>query len=146
MSHENLIEPGCVGLELVASSRDEAVGAAVDLLQGDRRIGGWDDFVAAVKARPIVDFGSGDICLAHGRGGTIKGLAFAAARIRPGPGAPSGVPRLVFVFGIPAAMAEEYLRSVGALARVCGDPARVAALLEAPTAGGFAGLLEEWIG
>ena len=146
MNHEDLVEPGRVGLEVAASTRDEAIRAAVNLLQGDPRIGGWDDFVAAVNARPIVDFCSGEICLAHGRGGAIKGLALAAARIQPGPDASSGLPRLVFVFGIPAAMAEEYLRSVGALARVCGDPAKVAALLEAPTAGDFAGLLEEWIG
>jgi mannitol/fructose-specific phosphotransferase system IIA component (Ntr-type) len=146
MSNGNLVEPGRVGLEVAAATRDEAIRAAVDLLQGDPRVGPWEDFVAAVGTRPIVDFCSGEICLAHGRGGAIKGLAFAAARIRSGPGAMAGVPRLVFVFGIPAAMAEEYLRSVGALARVCGKPAKVAELLEAPTAGDFAGLLEEWIG
>ncbi|MFZ4483400.1 MAG: PTS sugar transporter subunit IIA [Chthoniobacterales bacterium] len=146
MSGDHLVEPRRVGLETVAASREEAIRRAVDLLRGDPRVGPWEDFVAAVAARPIVDFCGGEICLAHGRGGAIKGLAFAAARVQPGPDAAAGVPRFVFVFGIPATMAEDYLRSVGALARVCGDPARVAALREAPSEDDFAGLLEKWIG
>jgi mannitol/fructose-specific phosphotransferase system IIA component (Ntr-type) len=70
----------------------------------------------------------------------VRELALAAARWS----APDG-PRLVFVFAIPAAMSEEYLRKVGALARICREPEKSAALLAAATPGEFAELLGAWI-
>jgi len=68
-------------------------------------------------------------------------FALAAARWA----APAG-PHLVFVFAIPAAMSEEYLRNVGALARICREPEKTDALLAAATPAEFAGLLDAWLG
>jgi mannitol/fructose-specific phosphotransferase system IIA component (Ntr-type) len=42
-------------------------------------------------------------------------------------------------------MAGEYLRAVGALARVCRQEEKLAMLLSAPDAETFAGTLEEWM-
>lgn len=142
MSGRLIVDPSRISLGQPASSRDEAVRAAVDLLRPDPRIVSWDGFTAAVAERPLVELGDRGICLAHGRGDSVKGLVLAASR--PAPGV-EGVPGLVFVFGIPAAMAEEYLRAVGALARVCADGVRVAALLSVPTAEEFAAHLKKWL-
>jgi mannitol/fructose-specific phosphotransferase system IIA component (Ntr-type) len=140
-----LVEPARVGLGVEAATRGEAVRAAAELLRGDPRIGPWEEFWQELGKRPVVDLGSPDVCMAHGRGGAVKGLAVSAARIVPAAGN-EPVPRLVFVFGIPLAMAEEYLRAVGALVRTCREGGRVEALLAETTADGFASLLEKWIG
>lgn len=144
MSARLAVEASCVRLGLSAASREEAVRATVELLRADPRIVSWDGFTAAVASRPLVDLGDKGICLAHGRGDAVKDLVLAATRPLPGPAA-AGLPSLIFVFGIPAAMAEEYLRAVGALARVCADGVRVAALLSVPTEEEFAAQLKKWI-
>jgi hypothetical protein len=42
-------------------------------------------------------------------------------------------------------MSEEYLRKVGALARICREPEKSAALFAAARPGEFAGLLGAWM-
>jgi mannitol/fructose-specific phosphotransferase system IIA component (Ntr-type) len=71
-------------------------------------------------------------------------LALSAARLAsPISGE---VVKIIFVFAIPLAMSEEYLRTVGALARRCKDGARVSELIAATTPEVFAQLLEDWLG
>lgn len=138
-----LVDPARVKLDLVAGSRDEAVRAVAELLRGDARIGSWEDFWKSVGPKQVVDlkgFGCG-VCLAHGRDGTVKELAFAAARLSGKPD--STLPRFVFVFAIPAAMAEDYLRAVGALARACGEANEMQALGKAQTPEALAAALED---
>jgi mannitol/fructose-specific phosphotransferase system IIA component (Ntr-type) len=144
MSARLSVDPARICLDLPAGSRGEAVRSTVDLLRADPRILSWDGFTAAVAERPLVDLGDKGICLAHGRGEAVKDLVLAASRPQSSAG-DVALPSLVFVFGIPAAMAEEYLRAVGALARVCADGVRVAALLSVPTAEEFAAQLRKWI-
>jgi hypothetical protein len=43
-------------------------------------------------------------------------------------------------------MSEEYLRNVGALARICREPEKTDTLLAAATPAEFAGLLDAWLG
>jgi mannitol/fructose-specific phosphotransferase system IIA component (Ntr-type) len=94
----------------------------------------------------MVEPGGCGVCLAHGRGDQVKHLALAAGRLASPVAGQNGQLQLIFVFAIPAAMAEEYLRAVGALARTCGDRAKLAQLLAASSSEEFAGLLESWIG
>jgi PTS system fructose-specific IIA component len=141
-----LIDPAHVKIDLVAGSRDEAVRTVAGLLRDDKRIGSWDAFWKSVGPKQIVDLkGCGyGVCLAHGRDVSVHDLALAAGRMAPTAG--PGLPRFVFVFAIPSAMAEDYLRAVGALARLCGEAKKMDQLLEAGTAQAFAGSLEALLG
>lgn len=142
MRDESMVGPARVVLDVAAPTREAAVRAVAELLRDDPRVGSWDEFWTSIGERQVVDLEgcAHAVVLAHGRGGSVKRLALAAARWA----SPDG-PRLVFVFAIPAAMAEEYLRKVGALARVCREPAKLDALRAAATPGEFASRLGEWV-
>ncbi|MEX1044598.1 MAG: PTS sugar transporter subunit IIA [Chthoniobacterales bacterium] len=139
-----LLETSRVRLDLAGASREAAVEEALGLLRDDPRIGSWEEFRRAVGEKQVVDLDgcAGGVILAHGRSSAVKNLALAAARWS----GPEGDACLIFVFAIPSAMAEEYLRKVGAMARTCRDPQRLAELRAAPTAEEFAAKLEEWLG
>lgn len=138
-----------VRLDLSAASKDEAVRCTAGLLRGDPRVGTWDAFWASIGPRQVVELDAGDssvVLLAHGRSGTVKDLALAAARLAvPLDIGDARHVGLVCVFAIPLTMAEQYLRAVGSLARVCGNASRCAELRDAPTAGKFADLLAKWV-
>ncbi len=137
-----LLDPARVRLDLPADSREGAADAAMALLRDDPRLASWDEFRRSVGSQQIVDLeGSGGaVLLAHGRDVAVREMTMAAARFS----APS-CPRLVFVFAIPSAMDGEYLRAVGALARVCRQEEKLAVLLSAPDAETFVDKLEEWM-
>ena len=142
MDDSSIVDPSLVCLDLDAPDRDTALRRTAELLAADPRLGNWEEFWLSIGGRQVVELAdsAGRVILAHGRGQSVRKLALAAARWS----APDG-PRLVFVFAIPAAMSEEYLRKVGALARICREPEKSAALLAAATPGEFAGLLGAWI-
>jgi mannitol/fructose-specific phosphotransferase system IIA component (Ntr-type) len=146
ISGHRLVDPSRVRLDLVASSREEAVRSTAELLQDDARIGSWEQFWKSIGPKQVVDLGGCEcgICLAHGRSDKVRELALSAARLAsPISGE---VVKIIFVFAIPLAMSEEYLRTVGALARRCKDGARVSELIAATTPEMFAQLLEDWLG
>lgn len=141
-----LLRPSGVVLDLAAATRDEAVLGAAGLLRDDPRVTDWDGLWASIGERQRAEPGTCGVCLAHGRGGMVRKLVLSAARLaRPVPGE-RGPLQLVFVFGIPAAMAGEYLRVVGALARACGSPSALDALLEASTPEAFAAAVNNLAG
>lgn len=143
------VGPATVRLGMQAATREEAVRATAELLQGDTRVGPWDTFWAGITPAKVVELGGGEgraVCLAHGRGADVTGLALAAARLaRPVPGENGAPLSLFFVFAIPLTMSEEYLRAVGALARACGDAARREALDADASPEDFAAHLAGWI-
>lgn len=143
MSAEPLFSPARVRLDLSAQDRASAVRATAELLAGDPRVGSWEEFWSSIGTRQVVDLSdcSGGVMIAHGRSPSVSALALGAVRWV----APDG-PRLVFVFAIPAAMSGEYLRQVGALARVCREQDKLSALLRVATPAEFAALLGDWCG
>ena len=143
MDSSSIIDPSLVRLDLEAPDRETALRRTAELLAADPRVGNWEEFWLSIGGRQVVELAdaAGSVILAHGRGQAVREVALAAARWA----APGG-PRLIFVFAIPAAMSEEYLRNVGALARICRQPEKTAALLAAATPADFAGLLNAWLG
>ena len=143
MDSSSIIDPSLVRLDLEAADRETALRRTAELLAADPRVGNWEEFWLSIGGRQVVELAdaAGSVILAHGRGQAVREVALAAARWA----APAG-PRLIFVFAIPAAMSEEYLRNVGALARICRQPEKTAALLSAATPVEFAGLLDAWPG
>ena len=143
MDSSSIIDPSLVRLDLEAPDRETALRRTAELLAADPRVGNWEEFWLSIGGRQVVELAdaAGSVILAHGRGQAVREVALAAARWA----GPAG-PGLIFVFAIPAAMSEEYLRNVGALARICRQPEKTAALLTAATPAEFAGLLDGWLG
>lgn len=138
-----------VRLGVQAATREEAVRAAIEILRGDPRIVSWDDFLVALDSGQVLELGADHgeaVCLIHGRGAGISGLALSALRLSaPVPGEKGDPLALFFVFAIPTARAAEYLRAVGALVRACADAKCREALMSAATEEEFARRLSGWI-
>lgn len=140
----DILQPDHVNLALAAETQIDAVEAVLSKLNGDPRVRDFAVLHAAVldrNASAIAENGCG-ICLAHGRTEAISSIVMAAGR------SPEGIPngtnapvRLVFVAGIPGAFNSEYLRIVGAIARICRDKHQLDRLLAAKTSEEFIALL-----
>lgn len=137
---------GQMDLEMEASTQAGAVDHLLQLLRGDARVLEPDKLEEAVRQRnaPALEENGTAICIAHGRTDRLRGVVMAAGRLKEGiPLTETKAPlRLVFVAGIPSSLSAEYLRLVGAIARICSnkellnklltvrDPARFIQLLE----------------
>ncbi len=141
MTIDEILHPSDVSLALRARDKAAAIEEVLGQVRGEERVGNWERLRAAVLARdaPAIEHDGVGICIAHGRTDAVTGLILAAGRSGDGIEFPEIEARvhLVFVAGIPAAMNSEYLRLVGAIVRVCRNPAQRRQLLEAVDGGGF---------
>ena len=134
-------------MNLALSARDQAEGVreVLSSLNGDPRVVDWDSLAQAVTGRnaPAISCGPCGICIAHGRTNAVQSLVMAAGRSVEGLSSPDirEPVRLIFVAGIPAAFHSEYLRVVGAIARLCHDKALLNELLSVKNPEKFVGLL-----
>ena len=144
MEDPDFIAASQVRLGLEGTTRAGVLRATTELLRGDPRVTSWDDLWESVGERQVVELEGCGVCIAHGRRGA-KSLCWRHPAGAAG-GRETGAPlRMVFVFGIPTAMAEEYLRAVGALVRACRCTDRLGEILEAATRRISRGI-GEWIG
>lgn len=145
MDRPPLIGPAQVRLGVEAGTRTGALRAAAELLRGDPRVTAWDELWTSAGERQVAELDSCGVCLAHGRRGA-RDLVLAAVRLAsPVPGESGSPLGIVFFFGIPEAMAEQYLRSVGALVRACRCGERLEQINGAATPEDFARCVEAWI-
>lgn len=147
MTISEILHATDINLALRAGTKAAAVDEVLAQLHGDPRVKDWTALRAAVIARdaPALAEGGAGICIAHGRTSAVSDLVFAAGRSLDGIPCPeigTGI-RLFFVAGIPSAVDSEYLRLVGAIARVCRDPEEIDGLLEAPDGEAFVEILAE---
>jgi len=137
--------PGQVNLALEGTDKNDCVLRVLDLLRGDSRVKNFDALVATVMERsaPAIEENGCGICIAHGRTQGVNALVMAAGRLTEGivTSETSSPIRLIFVAGIPAAFNSEYLRAIGAIARICCDKERLDGLLAATTPAEFISLL-----
>jgi len=141
----DILQPEHVNLSLAATDKDGAVEEVLSKLNGDLRV---KDFIVLRKAvisrdAAAISENHCGICIAHGRTESVSGLVMAAGRSAAGfpcKEVPDPV-HLVFVAGIPGAFNSEYLRIVGAIARICRDKHQLERLLAARDAEYFVGLL-----
>lgn len=132
MQLDDVLQCDDVHLALGASDRDGAVSEVLAKLHGDARVKDWTALRDAVLGHEMasLDTEGGCVCIAHGRCQALTDLVVAAGRSERGLVCGEGkVTRLVFVAGIPTAMNSQYLRVVGAIARVCSRPAELNRLL-----------------
>jgi len=128
-----ILTPPHINLALAATSQAEGVDEVVSKLNGDPRVLDWGALKLAIDERnaPAISCGACGICIAHARTNAVQSLVMAAGRSSEGLASTSVTEqvRLIFVAGIPAAFHSEYLRVVGAIARLCSDKALLNKLL-----------------
>jgi len=140
-----ILLPGQVNLALAANDQAGGVDEVLFKLNGDSRVLDWNALVQVITERnaPALTCSDCGVCIAHGRTNAVSSLVMAAGRSTKGLVSPeiSEKVRLVFVAGIPSAFDSEYLRIVGAIARLCRDKALLNQLLTVQDPAEFVALL-----
>ncbi len=135
-----------VFLQLEAASKTAAVSALLAALADDERVSSPQELTDAVIGRDaaaLEENGIG-ICIAHGRTNAVRSLVMAAGKLLT----PIVIPEiscplsLIFVAGIPSAFSSDYLRLVGAIARICSSPSQMERLLATREPSEFIAFLE----
>ena len=134
--------------ELKSTDHRDALEEILLPLRSDERVSDWHKLRGALNSNAsdeTFDQSPQMMFLHHGRTESVGDLVIAMGRSRTGFGVPvHGQPiRLIFVAAIPEEMNNEYLRILGAIARVCSDPSSMGALLAAPDAPAILSLLEK---
>ena len=133
----DILSPKHILLDLEADTQTKAIAKVAELLEHDSRVKDWNRFYEGVVANcscTTNESGSG-ICIAHVRTNAVSGMIMAVGRSLEGvPFDEAGIRvRLLFVIGVPVALASDYLRIIGALARIFRAEKGEAALLTAKT-------------
>jgi len=132
----DILFPKHILLDLESSTQAQAIAKVAELVESDSRVKDWERFDAGLlpgSACMTNDNGSG-ICIAHVRTDAVGGMIMAVGRSVEGIPAEDGARiRLVFVIGVPVALASDYLRIIGALARIFRSAKGAEALLGAQT-------------
>lgn len=148
-----ILQPERILLDIPAGARDEeAIFHIASMLKEDPAVADWNTFYAALKSKqPCVAAGSGfEICIPHSRTSAVTGMVMSAARCHAAPAPAAGhggrhpVPpfiRYLFVIGVPVTLASEYLRIIGAIARIFKNETTEAQLRAAPTPASFLAIL-----
>jgi mannitol/fructose-specific phosphotransferase system IIA component (Ntr-type) len=135
-----------IDLELKTANQEEAINHVAALLKEDDRVTDWNAFYQGLSSQQpcIGAVGGTGICIPHTRTQSVTGMVMSAGRSRHGiavKGAPGPV-HFIFVIGVPVALAADYLRIIGALARIFKDPVTKERLRQAREVDGFLELLE----
>lgn len=142
---EDVLKPEHVRLGLEAKTPSAAVAEVLTTLRNDPAIRDWNAVANefAAKEPPAMGHGKLGICIAHVRTGFVSRLVLGVGRTRQGIAFPNVEQpvRLFFVAAIPSAMDSEYLRIIGAIARMCSDPQTAGRLLSVEKAEDFRALL-----
>ena len=133
----NILSPDHILLDLATNTHVRAIAKVAELLEPDERVNDWERFyegIIAGSACMANENGSG-ICIAHVRTHAVNAMIMAVGRSLEGiPLEGDGMRvRLVFVIGVPVALASDYLRIIGALARILRTANGEEALLNAKT-------------
>jgi mannitol/fructose-specific phosphotransferase system IIA component (Ntr-type) len=147
MTIADVLDPKDILLDVDATELGAAVDEVIALLQHDERVQDWeamrDALLAAVPCldEPNADFA---ISLPHARTEAVTEMVMSVGRIPAGLEC-AGVARpvrYIVCVATPRAMAAEYLRMVGLLARVLRNPAAEEQLRNAETTDDFLAALE----
>jgi mannitol/fructose-specific phosphotransferase system IIA component (Ntr-type) len=132
-------------LDFEASDEHDAIRRTTELMAFHSGITHFGAFVDAIFDRQKINppiLGNG-VAIPHARTVLAREIVCVAGRCRNEVSfGPDAVPvRLIFIFGIPLHLIDEYLQITADLARKLRNPEILNALLSAPTAGEFTGLL-----
>ncbi len=135
-----------VELDLAATTPRAAIDEIAALLKNDPAVADWAALLAGVQAvAPCLPEENGGfaICIPHTRGECVNSMVMSVGRSAAGVKFPDvALPvRYIFCIAVPRALAADYLRIVGLLARVFKDPAAERELHDATTPEDFIALL-----
>jgi len=136
ISLEDALKIRNIALDVEASDPSAAIEKAVGLLQNDVQMLDWEAFSASVSEREKKSGTSvgGGLMLPHGRGDFVKELLMSFVRLRVPILVEDAEVRFVVAVAVPLSMAADYLRLVGALARIFRDAKSQDYLTESTTA------------
>ena len=137
----DVLRPEHVALDLQATTPSEAIAEVAAPLRTDERVQDWDALLAGfLKAAPCLPASPQfAICIPHARTDEVTSLVMSVGRSAQGivfPGTPPPV-RYLFCIGVQIALAADYLRIFGLLARLVKDPASEERLRTATTGADF---------
>lgn len=132
-------------LDFEASDENDAIRRTTELMAFHSGITHFGAFVDAIFDRQKINppiLGNG-VAIPHARTVLARGIVCVAGRCKDEvPFGPEAVPvRLIFIFGIPLHLIDEYLQMTADLARKLRNPEILDALMSAPTSEDFAALL-----
>jgi len=137
----DILSPEDILLDFQAETQVRALSKVADLLEKDDRVSDWDRFYKGIMAGAscIYNESGCGICIAHVRTNAVDDMVMAAGRSGEGIAFDESGMRvhLIFVIGVPVALASDYLRIIGALARIFRTAKGETALLTAPTCKAF---------
>jgi PTS system nitrogen regulatory IIA component len=142
----DLLSPDHIALQLRAIEPKSAVEEVAALLKSTPAVLDFHALLKGVHASaPCLPEPSGGfaICIPHTRGECVSEMVMSVGRSESGiafPGVELPV-RYIFCIAVPRALAADYLRIVGLLARVFKDPTAETELRAAATGGEFVDLL-----
>jgi PTS system nitrogen regulatory IIA component len=142
----DLLHHGHVALQIRATNPTGAIDEIAALVKNNPAVLDWETLLKGVHASaPCLPEPSGGfaLCIPHTRGECVSGMVMSAGRSETGivfPGVAWPV-RYLFCIAVPRALAADYLRIVGLLARVFKDRQTEETLRSAETASEFVELL-----
>lgn len=137
-----------IHLALRAGNSADALEEVLSGLRTDGRVKDWETLRSSLVNSSPIDCGPGEngmIILHHRRTPEITSMVLAAGRFPAGITVEGCKPllRMVFVAAVPESLSNEYLRIIGAVSRICGNPASFERLMGAASAAEFLNILEE---
>jgi mannitol/fructose-specific phosphotransferase system IIA component (Ntr-type) len=137
-----------IHLALRAGNTADALEEVLSGLRNDGRVKDWDTLRSSLVNGSPIDCGPGQngmIILHHRRTAGITSMVLAAGRFSPGIAIEGCMAplRMVFVAAVPESLNNEYLRIIGAVSRICGNPDSFERLMGAADSAEFLHILEE---
>lgn len=142
----DLLRPEHIALQVRASKPKTAIEEVAALVRTDPAVLDWEALLQGVQASApcLPEPGGGfSLCIPHTRGECVNGMVMSVGRSEAGilfPGVELPV-RYLFCIAVPRALAADYLRIVGLLARVFKDRTAEAELRGAEHGAHFVELL-----
>jgi PTS system nitrogen regulatory IIA component len=135
----DILRPGQIDLDLPAVGLIEAIHRVASLLRNDPRVSDWQTFHEQLKGgeTPIDAADGVHLCLPHARTAAVESLIMSVGKSVRGIRHGTHLIRYIFVNGVPVALASDYLRVIGSLARIVRNADWERRLNEAPDAAEF---------
>jgi len=133
----DILSPEHILLDLKAGTYLRGIAKVAELVESDERVNDWERFYKGIVegCSCMANEHGSALCIAHTRTNAVNAMVMAVGRSVEGiplEGESASV-RLVFVIGVPVALASDYLRIIGALARIFRTAQGVEALLSVET-------------
>ena len=143
----DILPPKQIQLNLAATKPGDAIYQVTELLKGSEGVLDWTGFYDTLKFESSCMAGESNygMCIPHARTNHVTSMVMAAGRSEQGIWFEQQGIRVhyIFVIGVPVALASDYLRIIGALARILRSPDSEEALRYAKTRQEFLQLLCE---